>query len=626
MEPKPDKFTNKKEEWDYFQTLGTDYIVEARDNWRNIHTEVGEDVKFCIGIQWTQEDLEYFISQKIPPLVINHIRGLVQLGAGYQRQFHMKVRLSKRIGEPDVAVTAFNRVFDTYDNDYHWNDNLSGVFKYGFLGGISYGGYRLDYTRNPLKPRIVIEDLGPYAAMRDPYSTSLDLRDDRYLVIDRYVLPGVLKSEYAEQKTPYGEDIEDLIEASELEKDQGDRAATQVLYMKDYRKQVYYVALEDSDFYKRGNVVFTHEKGKRAVTAKKFRDPDKFEHIEGNIEIMKKAVFLGDKTMIALGDTDFPELMEKEVNGGYPAFVFIAEWWKHDTKWVNSIQGVGRQLRDVQKDKNARRIQQNRLLGQVAGEGWIQQEGALKEGDDYLISHGNQLGKILTVKANKEAPEKIQTDISATGMAMLEDKDDREFNFISGVNTEILAHGDPKALSGEAIRLRQRQGTISLQDYLDNYRFTRKVAADIYFTIADEKYTDDDIASMISLTSEEEQQAAQLMQDEGFNISKYTAVVGDAINEEQQKAYDFNALMQVQEVQLQAGDVLIPTDIILRTSGISNAEEIIQRLEEARKIRAQQEEDLKEQLLKEYQEQQSAEKQPAGGKPARSKPAGAKAG
>ncbi len=618
---RPDHFSNKSEEWRYFENIGIDYIQEARDNWENVQTEIEEDVKFCLGIQWTAEELEYFEAQGIPPMVINHIRGLIQLGAGYQRQYRMKVRLSKRIGKPDIAVTAFNRVFDVYDADYNWNDVMSGIYKYGFLGGLSYGGYRLDYTVNPIKPRLIPEDLGPYAVMRDPFSTSLDLRDDRYVVIERKVLPEVLKSEYSSQKTPAGYKIEDLIDVANTDADNGDRVDVQIVYMKDFRKWVYYIALEDDKFYKRGDVVFSHEKGKRALTAKKYQS-DKYQKIEGNVVNMKKLVFLEDKTLIAFGDTDFPELVRNEVNGGYPVFVYIAEWWKHDTKWVNAIQGVARQLRDVQKDKNARRIQQNRLLGQVAGEGWIQWEDSLKEGDNYLLSHGNQLGKVMTVKEGKNKPEKVRADISATGMRALEEKDDREFNFISGVNTEILAFEDPKALSGEAIRLRQRQGVISLQDYLDNFRFTRKTAADILFTILDEKLTDEDIASMISFTESEQAEAAQLIQNEGFNISKYTAVVGDARNEEQQKAYDFKVLSE-----MRATGVPISDEDWIRTSGISNAEEIIQKVIEARKIQAQQAQDIKEQLYNQYvAEQQKSAGKPAGQSPARSKPASVNAG
>lgn len=618
---RPDHFSNKSEEWRYFENIGIDYIQEARDNWENVQTEIEEDVKFCLGIQWTAEELEYFEAQGIPPMVINHIRGLIQLGAGFQRQYRMKVRLSKRIGKPDIAVTAFNRVFDVYDADYNWNDVMSGIYKYGFLGGLSYGGYRLDYTVNPIKPRLIPEDLGPYAVMRDPFSTSLDLRDDRYVVIERKVLPEVLKSEYSSQKTPAGYKIEDLIDVANTDADNGDRVDVQIVYMKDFRKWVYYIALEDDKFYKRGDVVFSHEKGKRALTAKKYQS-DKYQKIEGNVVNMKKLVFLEDKTLIAFGDTDFPELVRNEVNGGYPVFVYIAEWWKHDTKWVNAIQGVARQLRDVQKDKNARRIQQNRLLGQVAGEGWIQWEDSLKEGDNYLLSHGNQLGKVMTVKEGKNKPEKVRADISATGMRALEEKDDREFNFISGVNTEILAFEDPKALSGEAIRLRQRQGVISLQDYLDNFRFTRKTAADILFTILDEKLTDEDIASMISFTESEQAEAAQLIQNEGFNISKYTAVVGDAINEEQQKAYDFKVLSE-----MRATGVPISDEDWIRTSGISNAEEIIQKVIEARKIQAQQAQDIKEQLYNQYvAEQQKSAGKPAGQSPARSKPASVNAG
>ena len=76
----------------------------------NGEKEAREDLRFALGEQWDQADLDILKNQKRPALTFNIIQPLVFLAIGYQRQSRSSIRAFPEGGEDQIKSEIATRL------------------------------------------------------------------------------------------------------------------------------------------------------------------------------------------------------------------------------------------------------------------------------------------------------------------------------------------------------------------------------------------------------------------------------------------------------------------------------------------------------------------------------------
>lgn len=153
--------------------------------------------------------------------------------------------------------------------------------------------------------------------------------------------------------------------------------------------------------------------------------------------------------------------------------------------------GVIRRVRDIQHDLNKRA---SKALFYVNSNQVVMDEGAVDDIEEARDEASRPDGLIVK-KANKSFEIRRDVD-AATGQIQMMSLDAQSIQKLAGVADENLGR-QTNAVSGEAIRARQQQGSVVMTEPFDNLRFATQVEGEKLLSLIEQWYTE---AKVIRLT------------------------------------------------------------------------------------------------------------------------------
>jgi hypothetical protein len=178
----------------------------------------------------------------------------------------------------------------------------------------------------------------------------------------------------------------------------------------------------------------------------------------------------------------------------WPSWPYIPYFAERTTVKIRSdkrhlmVQGVTRDIKDLNRELNKRRTQELRHLNQSANSGWLTPENAWVNRDD-VENEGAAPGANLEYKPEVGKPERIFPTQLSQGHAQAAAEHSGDMKEASGINADLLAAQEGGQDSGRAIALRQKQGLVMVQGMFDNLSRSKKCLAKFILSQLPEIYT-----------------------------------------------------------------------------------------------------------------------------------------
>lgn len=478
---------------------------------RKFLEEADEDVEFALGDQWADDDIQKLKDKGVLPITINKIKPIIRLTKGIESQNRSESKAFPEGGEDSVEAEIATRLLKNAMKMDEGNYKVSELFGDGNICGESWIEPYLDNEKSLITADLGIRKSDHWTFCWDPRAKEYDLKDGQFLCKTTFDLT---KDEVL-SIYPDAEDKLDGTNGGRLDFDGSmpriDElgADRQVL---DYGKQTNVNGMSRIDvplydlleyFYKkyvnryyivdaRLGKIQEATKAQADEYKKKFNDTDP----EGKktIEVIKRRI---------------PEIWVMAIVGGVEEPLFDGHAWSYpawkswpcipyfaerftirmkNSKRQLSVQGITRDIKDLNRELNKRRTQELRHLNQSANSGWLTPENAWVDRDE-VENEGAAPGKNLEYKPDIGKPERIFPQPLSQGHAQLAQEHANDMKEASGINSDLLASQEGGQDSGRAIAIRQKQGLVMVQGFFDNLSRTKKLLAKFILSQLPEIYT-----------------------------------------------------------------------------------------------------------------------------------------
>jgi hypothetical protein len=238
------------------------------------------------------------------------------------------------------------------------------------------------------------------------------------------------------------------------------------------------------------------------------------------------------------------------------------------------VQGIVRDMRDLNFELNKRRTQALQHLNASANSGWLARKGAVGPKDKKIFEDfGSAPGAYLEYEGEK--PERIQPVQISQGHEVMAKQAAEDIKEVSGINTDLLAMNETQA-SGRAIALRQKQGLIMVQKVFDNLSLTKRLLGEFLLSMLGEAYDVKSAAralgeGFVNETYGQEADVAQadIMEvlNETKELKKYDVNVGESAMSDTVRIGNYLTLMELAEKGLP-----IPPDVLIDESMLSTGQ------------------------------------------------------
>ena len=270
--------------------------------------------------------------------------------------------------------------------------------------------------------------------------------------------------------------------------------------------------------------------------------------------------------------------------------------------------GVIRRVRDVQQDLNKRA---SKALFMLNTNQIIADEGAVEDWDIASDEVSRPDGRIIK-KPGKEFTIRRDTD-GATGQIQIMAMDAQSIQKAAGVSQENMGR-QTNAVSGEAIKARQIQGSVVTTEPLDNLRYATQIQGEKQLSLAEQFYTEEKVIRLTGAKGAIQwlrvNQPEQQPDGSVRYLNDLTATAADFQVAEQDYA---GTLRQVMFDSLNQIAARLPPDVSLRLltmafeySDLPNKDEISDQL---RKITGERDPNKEMSPEEEQQQQEQAQQQ-----------------
>lgn len=452
-----------------------------------------DDFQFALGNQWDEDDVEALKAKGVLPVTVNEIKPIVRLLKGTESQNRSDFKCFPEGGEDSREAEIATRLLKNAMKFDEGNYKISEAFGDGTICGESWLEPYLNWDNSLVTADLGIRKSDYWTWCWDPQAREYDLKDAAYLCKTTFDLT-------KDQLTSIYPDAEDVVgsEGGKLRADltaadvdaagdeiqkrgyDDDEALTSVrpnvplydlleYYYKKYVKMFYVVDTAT------GTVTPAKDRTEANDYARTFneRTPQPTVHVvTRNVpEIWCMAIVGGVEKAVYHGRAwTFPNWK------GWPAVPYFCERWTarlKNSRRELAVQGVTRDLKDLNREKNKRRTQELRHLNQSANSGWLTPQGAWVD-RTKVENFGSTPGANLEYKLDVGKPERIFPMALSQGHAQLAQESSDDIKRASGINPDLLAAQDGGQDSGRAIALRQRQGLVMVQGFFDNLSRTKK--------------------------------------------------------------------------------------------------------------------------------------------------------
>lgn len=466
--------------------------------WAPIHKEMEADFEFEAGKQWDDDDVATLEKAGVKALTINKIRPIIKLISGIERQSKSDFVGFPEGQEDGLIAEIVTSLLKNVSKQAEVERKLSQQFKRGVIGGMDFIEPYIDYTYDILNGELCLRNIDPMSFYPDPNAKEYDLYDAKYLIkytpdltiddllvlfpdkeneinkiSDRKVNIDSLAQSFP---TRYSRDYGSLKDAGEGLDDKKDGYD-----LVDY----HYKAMVDRYY-----IIDPVLKTIQDIDDKKVAEAYASEHPD--VKVIKKKV-PSIRTAFMVGSTVIQDDVAWTYPNWkrYPIIPFWADWQSIPLKKRQlMVQGIVRQLKDLQNEYNKRRTQELRHLNSSVNSGIMYADDALSpQEEEKLKKFGSSPGVTIKYKAGTTGkPERISPQPLSQGHAQLATENAQDLKEASGVNPDLLANSDTSQ-SGRAILLKQKQGLVMIQEYLDNYSETKRILGRFLLSQLSEVYT-----------------------------------------------------------------------------------------------------------------------------------------
>lgn len=471
-----------------------EWYYNEKDIQASNRLEMAMDADFYDNIQWDPEDAQVLQDRGQMPLVYNEVAPMVDWVIGTERRTRVDWRVMPRT-EDDVDMADVKTKVMKYNNDinrvpYNRSRSFSDAVKSG-VGWID-DGVRDDPTQEVIYNKyedwrnVLWDSRGSY---------ELDLSDSRYLFRWRWVDEDIAVMMFPDRADQIRSAVEDTQHSSFGEADEdtwhtaedllsgaksgtlrgsgsgmmfdGKRRRVRLIECQ-YRKPVQSKIVTAGPF--KGK--FFNENDGAMVEALSHTSGSIVDKIVMRVHV---AVFT-ESHMLAMGPSIFR----------HNRFSLTPVWCYRRGR-DRQPYGMIRRVRDIQMDLNKRASKALFLLNtnQV-----IADKGAVDDWD-VLRDEVDRPDGLIIKNAGKELTIQRDTD-AATGQIQMMTLDAQSIQKSAGVSQENMGR-QTNAVSGEAIKARQLQGSVVTTEPFDNLRLATQVSGEKQLSLAEQFYTEEKV-------------------------------------------------------------------------------------------------------------------------------------
>ncbi len=476
-----------------------------------------QDMEFALGKQWDDEDVKDLEDAGVLPITVNEIAPVLQLLHGIESQNRADIKAYPEGAEDSVEADIITRLLkNALTKQAEAEYKITECFNDGNICGESWLEPWLEQTDDLIFSNLRIRKSDYYQFVWDPYSREYDLSDAQFLCKITFDLTrDQILMIYPDAEDTIGDNggkiDTGMLQAGKLDAmganrqaiDYGDQekggsgnfswqrdgVPTYDLLEYYYKKyvDVWYVIDRKLGVVKQAD---SKEQAKAYETAANGDDPQA-EKTAIAIKKRRPEVWM----MAIVGGVEDPVADERAWSypswRSWPAIPYFARKSTAKLKESNrdlSVQGITRQLKDLNREKNKRRTQELRHLNQSSNSGWLTPENAWVNRDD-VEEFGSMPGVNLEYKPDIGLPQRIFPTPLSQGHAQLAQENSDDIKRASGINADLLAAQEGGTDSGRAIALRQKQGLVMVQGLFDNLSRSKKILAKFILSQLTEIYT-----------------------------------------------------------------------------------------------------------------------------------------
>lgn len=558
-----------------------------------------EDYNFALGEQWSEEDKEALKKAGRPCLTFNRIKPILNLVAGYQRENAARIKVNPEGGEDKLFSEVCDKGIHYLDKISHLTYKLGYQFDDGLYCGKGWLEAIISFDKDPIRGDIVFKQRTPYQVRVDPDCTEYDINEGA-----AYLFKGPIRMSQRELISLYPKkeklikgfvkDNDDEIEngAGVMSEGDGDDYGNNPNSTTISRQVADGKTGEESEF--EGDQKFTLWEywrfkyvTKYFVIEKESGEPRKFDTKDEAQALIDQQAFgkiierkVPEMWVAAMVCGHLIQNIKSPLEpyySGYPFFRFMADWAPNAESEVLRVQGMTRQVKDPQREKNKAKSQYLHILNTQANSGWIGEEGALSPtGWQDLETMGSKPG--ITIKINKGYFEKLKEILPKgpnSGHYVREEKADEEFKQILGINPDLMGMQEGTA-SGRAIAMRVKQAIMSLVRVFSNYRYTKEIIGKFILEMMPLVFDEKKFMKILGPQYMEKNQltpgkiAAYLTM---IKDNKYDVLVTEA---DQNTSIRFETFQEL--IEAAKAGVQIPPDLLIEYMDLSNSEEVQSRV------------------------------------------------
>jgi hypothetical protein len=571
-----------------------------------------EAIRFLEGDQYTEAQKAEFKRQRRAPVRFNIIAPVVRLVLGFHRNNRSDITFQpgQDLLSSQQTADALTAIEKTIATGSHMEYVDAEVFLEGIAGGRGWFDTRLNWDDNILG-EIKTTSLDPFAVKVDPDADTYDVNESAsFMMYDKFVsideIEASLGAQVAELVRPLargltpspissmmvGDDVTAVRtfgRREDMDTDYWDNLYSLFGDLADRHRKTVRIVETQFKVREMRNVMFDLETGDSKVLPHEW-GPDKIQKALLYAETVGNPCVVHQRSVERLhwttlvGDVivhDAPSLYDKYTMSGY--FPYFRR---------GVTRGMVDDLIDAQKEKNKRRLAEIEVVSKTANGGWKFHETSMDPVQEAnLKRYGSRPGVNIKWKGEHE-PQQIAPAAPPMAHERLENKADEDIRRISGINEAALGDFDNKASSGKAIEARQRQATISVQLYMDNFKRSKELVGEQHIGIIQNHYseervyriTGDDGAAdqtvINQMVTDPASGAKRIIND--VSLGKYAVVIDDAPLSATFAAGQFEEMMTLLEKLAPAlgPNIGLFADLIVGQSSMPKKEQWIARLQQ----------------------------------------------
>jgi hypothetical protein len=473
-----------------------EWLYHEKDKQATNRLEMAMDADFYDNIQWDPEDAQELRARGQMPLVFNEIAPMVDWLIGTERRTRVDWRVMPRTEDDvemaDVKTKVMKFVADINRVQFCRSKAFSDAIKAG-VGWIDDG-----VRDDPTQDIIYSKNEDWRNVLHDSASYEHDLSDARYIFRWRWVDEDIAVMMFPDRENVIRAAVEDSQHAA----------------MSDWEEDTWYSAEELLSGAKNGTLrasgsgMMVDAKRRRVKLIEcQYRKPTQAKIVaDGPL----KGMFFNQQDgalMSALGQVG-GSIVDKVVMRVHMAVFTEAHMlamgpsvFRHNRFSLTPVwcyrrgrdrlpYGAIRRVRDIQQDLNKRA---SKALFMLNTNQIIADEGATDDWDN-LRAEADRPDGLIIKKTGKELQIRRDTD-AATGQIQMMTLDAQSIQKSAGVSQENMGR-QTNAVSGEAIKARQLQGSVVTTEPFDNLRLAIQISGEKQLSLVEQFYTEEKVVRL----------------------------------------------------------------------------------------------------------------------------------